>query len=277
MSLLESEIETMIKCEDILNDVKTLAEEAGHAILKVYETDFEVQQKQDNTPLTKADMAAHHIIEEGLLKLTPDIPVLSEESAHIDYDERKQWNQYWLVDPLDGTKEFVKRNGEFTVNIAYIKDNYPAMGVIYAPVLHLTYYACQGKGAFMQKEGESAKAIHTRKIDPENLVVAGSRSHAGSSLQRFLTQFDSHEVVSMGSSLKSCLVAQGEADIYPRFGPTSEWDTGAAQCIVEEAGGKLLDLNLERLQYNTKSALLNPHFVVVGDSEFDWARFIPKP
>jgi len=267
----------MTKCEDILLDVKDLAVQAGEAILKIYETDFEVKQKEDNTPLTKADMAAHHIIEEGLLKLSANIPVLSEESAHIDYDERKTWREYWLVDPLDGTKEFVKRNGEFTVNIAYICDGYPVMGVIYAPVLDLTYYACQGKGAYMQVDKQPSSQIHTRKMQLSKLVIAGSRSHAGSSLQRFMTQFENHEIVSMGSSLKSCLVAQGEADIYPRFGPTSEWDTGAAQCIVEEAGGRLLNLHLDRLQYNSKPSLLNPHFVVIGDTSFDWARFIPKP
>ena len=267
----------MTKCEDILIDVKELAVTAGEAILKIYETDFEVQQKEDNTPLTKADMAAHDIIEAGLLKLSPEIPVLSEESAQIDYEERKIWKEYWLVDPLDGTKEFVKRNGEFTVNIAYIRDGYPVMGVIYAPVLKLTYYACQGKGAFMQAGKQQAHRISTRKMDISKLVIAGSRSHAGSSLKRFMTQFDSHEIVSMGSSLKSCLVAQGEADIYPRFGPTSEWDTAAAQCIVEEAGGKLLNLHLERLRYNSKPSLLNPQFVVLGDTSFDWARFIPKP
>jgi len=267
----------MIKCESILNEVKELAIKAGEVILKIYDTDFEVKQKEDNTPLTKADMAAHDIIEEGLLQLSPGVPVLSEESAHIDYKERKTWREYWLVDPLDGTKEFVKRNGEFTVNIAYIRDGYPVMGFIYAPVLRLTYYACQGKGAFMQQANKEIKQIHTRKMDLSNLVVAGSRSHAGSSLQRFMTQFENHEIISMGSSLKSCLVAQGDADIYPRFGPTSEWDTAAAQCIVEEAGGKLLNLHLERLRYNSKPSLLNPHFVVLGDTNFDWARFIPKP
>jgi len=267
----------MKKCEDILEDVKALAVQAGEAILKIYETDFEVEQKEDNTPLTKADMAAHHIIEAGLLKLSPGIPVLSEESAHIDFEERKNWSEYWLVDPLDGTKEFVKRNGEFTVNIAYIQDGYPVMGVIYAPVLKLTYYACQGKGAFMQLVNQGPQRLSTRKMDLSRLVIAGSRSHAGSSLQRFMTQFNDHEIVSIGSSLKSCMVAQGEADIYPRFGPTSEWDTAAAQCIVEEAGGKLLNLHLERLRYNTKPSLLNPHFVVLGDTSFDWARFIPKP
>jgi len=268
----------MTKCEDILIDVKELAVEAGKAILRIYETDFEVQQKEDNTPLTKADMAAHHIIEQGLLKISPEIPVLSEESAHIDFEIRKTWKEYWLVDPLDGTKEFVKRNGEFTVNIAYISDGYPVLGVIYAPVLNLTYYACKGKGAFMQGVSDTqGHKISTRKMELSKLVIAGSRSHAGSSLQRFLTQFENHEVVSMGSSLKSCLVAQGDADIYPRFGPTSEWDTAAAQCIVEEAGGEILDLHLERLRYNTKPSMLNPHFVVLGDSSFDWARFIPKP
>ena len=213
----------MTNCEDILHDVIALAVKAGEAILAIYETDFEVEQKEDNTPLTKADMAAHHIIESGLNALTPNIPVLSEESAHIDYEERKTWKEYWLVDPLDGTKEFIKRNGEFTVNIAYIRDGFPVIGVIFAPVRHLTYYACQGKGAFMQIREQAPQAISTRKMDLSQLVIAGSRSHAGSSLQRFMTQFDNHEIVSMGSSLKSCLVAQGEADIYPRFGPTSEW------------------------------------------------------
>lgn len=267
----------MVLIKSLLQDVNNLSETAGAAILEIYQTDFEVLQKHDNTPLTKADMAAHHIIVDGLNALTPTLPVLSEESAHIDYAQRQTWREYWLVDPLDGTKEFVKGNGEFTVNIALIRDNYPVLGVIYSPVLRLTYFAVQGGGAFRKRGNEPAESIHSRSLNLEKLVVAGSRSHGGTGLQRFLTQFEGYNIISMGSSLKSCLVAEGVADIYPRFGPTSEWDTAAAQCIVEEAGGRLVNLHLERLSYNCKPSLLNPHFVVLGDTRYDWGRYIPKP
>ncbi len=258
----------------LLPQIIELATDAGERILKVYETDFDVTHKSDESPLTAADMAAHNAILAGLAILTPDLPVLSEESVNIPFEERKKWSTYWLVDPLDGTREFVKRNGEFTVNIALIHEHEPILGVIYTPVSGLTYYAARGHGAWKRIGDGPAERIHTRKKTPGRTVVAGSRSHRGDSLNAFLKNLGEYDIISMGSSLKSCLVAEGKADIYPRLGPTSEWDTGAAQCIVEEAGGRVIQLDGTPLRYNTKDSLLNPHFLVVGDPDYDWTRFL---
>ena len=265
----------------LINNVIELAVEAGHRIMEIYDTDFDVEHKSDDTPLTAADMAAHNTIVDGLSKLTPEIPVLSEESASIPFSERSQWQRYWLVDPLDGTREFVKRNGEFTVNIALIDSHESILGVIYTPVTGVTYYAARGFGAFKKTLGDANENNHTaatpirsRCKTPESTIIAGSRSHRGDSLEAFLKRLGDYEIISMGSSLKSCLVAEGCADIYPRLGPTSEWDTAAAQCVVEEAGGCIIKTNGETLRYNTKDSLLNPHFLVIGDPEFDWRRFL---
>ncbi|WP_297527159.1 3'(2'),5'-bisphosphate nucleotidase CysQ [Thiohalobacter sp.] len=258
----------------LLDEVRALAAEAGCRILEIYETDFDVEHKDDESPLTAADMAAHRAITGGLARLTPDVPVLSEESASVPYEERARWDWYWLVDPLDGTREFVKRNGEFTVNIALIHRGEPVLGVVHVPVLGVTYYACRGGGAFRQTGDAPAEAIHVRKLQPGPLVVAGSRSHRGDSLNRFLEKVGEHEIISMGSALKICLVAEGRADIYPRLGPTSEWDTAAAQCVVEEAGGRLTDTDMNTLRYNTKDSLLNPHFLVFGDDSRNWSEYL---
>lgn len=264
--------------EALINDVIELAVQAGHRIMEIYDTDFGVETKSDNTPLTAADLAAHNTIVDGLSKLTPDLPILSEESASIPFSERTQWNRYWLVDPLDGTREFVKRNGEFTVNIALIDNHESILGVIYTPVTGATYYAARGTGAFKMTLGKDnnfpATTIRSRRKTDESTIIAGSRSHRGDSLEAFLQRVGEYDVISMGSSLKSCLVAEGCADIYPRLGPTSEWDTAAAQCVVEEAGGCIIKTDGETLRYNTKDSLLNPHFLVIGDPEFDWRRFL---
>ena len=253
-----------------------LARQAGAAILAIYNTDFMVTDKADNTPLTEADLAAHRLIVSRLRALTPDIPLLSEESTDIPFTTRSRWRRYWLIDPLDGTKEFVKRNGEFTVNIALIEDHKPTLGVIYAPVIDKIYYGVVGEGAWMRENSKDARPISVRSKHRDPVCVAGSRSHAGKSLQRFLKNLGEHELLSMGSSLKSCLVAEGRADIYPRLGLTSEWDTGAAQAIVEAAGGRVTRLDMQPLRYNTKESLLNPHFFVFGDSSEDWSRFLAK-
>ncbi len=257
----------------LCQQVITIAKQASEKILAVYNTEFDVTSKEDNTPLTEADMAAHHVISEGLHQLTPEIPILSEESVDIPFTVRKQWNRYWLVDPLDGTREFVKRNGEFTVNIALIDNHRAILGVIHTPVSGVLYYASNQDGAFKQMPGKEPVAIRTRNKQASPTLVAGSRSHRGSSLKEFLEKLGEHEIVSMGSSLKSCLVAEGSVDIYPRLGPTSEWDTAAAQCIVENAGGKLLDLSMQPLLYNKKNSLLNPHFIVIGDPSYDWGQY----
>jgi 3'(2'), 5'-bisphosphate nucleotidase len=261
----------------LLDDIVSLARDAGKRIMEVYESeaDFEVTRKEDHTPLTRADLAAHNAIVAGLELLTPDWPVLSEESAKLPFETRSSWPRYWLVDPLDGTREFIKRNGQFTVNIALIDGHRPIMGVIVVPVSGVTYSACIGHGAFRQNgEGAPVEQIHVQNTLRSPMTVAGSASHAGESLRSMLNKLGEHELLSMGSSLKLCLVAEGKADLYPRLGLTSEWDTGAAQAIVEEAGGHVTDTELQPLRYNTKDSLLNPHFLVFGDASQDWARYL---
>jgi 3'(2'), 5'-bisphosphate nucleotidase len=258
----------------VLQEVIGIAKRAGAAIMEVYAHGIEVQHKADNSPLTQADLAAHHIIEAGLTELTPDLPVLSEESASIPYDTRKQWDRYWLVDPLDGTREFIKRNGEFTVNIALIEHHQPVLGVVFAPALDLLFYAAQGQGAYRQLANREPQRIYARTFDPTQVAVAGSRSHAGGELTRFLDRMGPHLLISMGSSLKICLVAEGRADVYPRLGLTSEWDTAAAQCVLQEAGGKLIDTQGRVFKYNLKDSLLNPHFFAVGAGNHNWAQYL---
>lgn len=245
---------------DYLEPVAQIAREAGAKILEVYESaDFGVEAKADDSPLTKADLASHHVIVSALEALTPDIPVLSEESKEMPYSERKHWTRFWLVDPLDGTKEFVKRNGEFTVNIALIDNGQPVLGVIYIPVTGETYQAAAGYGA---RRAETTLQADEQLTDP--LRVVASRSHAGAETVAYFERLEQDyqlELVSKGSSLKFCLVAAGEAALYPRFGPTMEWDTAAAQCIVEQAGGTVTTMDGAPLRYN-KENLLNPYFVV---------------
>ncbi len=259
----------------LLDPVCAIARTAGERILEVYETDFAVEHKADDSPLTAADLAAHRAIVDGLARLTPQVPVLSEESARIPFAERAAWPCYWLVDPLDGTREFVKRNGEFTVNIALVADHEPVLGVVYVPVGGRTYRAARGHGAWRLEPGGAPQRLHTRPRPPGRVTVAGSRSHRGASLDRLLERLGDYELIGMGSSLKFCLVAEGRADLYARLGPTSEWDTAAAHCLVEEAGGRVTDLSLHPLRYNTKESLLNPHFLVFGDPSQDWARYLP--
>lgn len=258
----------------LLPQVKQLAQTAGEAILEIYQQeDLGVCIKQDESPLTLADLAAHRCIVAGLTQLTPEWPILSEESAEIDWATRQQWQTYWLVDPLDGTKEFVKRNGEFTVNIALIHQGQPILGVVYAPVLNRFYYAAQGVGAFEHTIGQAEKPlVLAPHFEPTIWRLVGSRSHAADRVAAFADGFSQSELVPMGSSLKICLVAANQADLYPRFGPTSEWDTAAAQAVVECAGGVVLDHQLQPLRYNQKSSLLNPEFVVCQRLNLLWAQ-----
>ncbi|RME33469.1 MAG: 3'(2'),5'-bisphosphate nucleotidase [Gammaproteobacteria bacterium] len=261
----------------LLDEVLALSHEAGRRILEIYErADHGVTEKADRSPLTEADMASHRTLVAGLRRLTPDIPILSEESADIPWAVRRTWKRYWLIDPLDGTKEFIKRNGEFTVNVALVEDGVPVLGVVHVPVQALTYYACRGKGAFRQRDAAPPEPIHVRRLGEGPVVVAGSRSHRGDSLDRFLERLGEHEFIGMGSALKLCLVAEGRADVYPRLGPTSEWDTAAAQAVVEQAGGRVTDLELNPLRYNTKESLLNPHFLVFGDAAKDWKALLDE-
>ena len=246
----------------LLNAVISIAEQAGAAILTIYQKDstaFNITDKADNSPLTAADLASHQLIVNALQALTPELPVLSEEAADISWNIRKAWQRYWLVDPLDGTKEFIKRNGEFTVNIALIEDGEPVLGVIFAPVLDKTYYAAKGEGAFV-KHGDASRAI--RVATPGDTVrVVGSRSHPSPDLAGYLQQFPKHDMVPVGSSLKFCLVAEGSADVYPRFGPTMQWDTGAGHIIALEAGAKVSFDGISRRVYQ-REKLLNPNFIV---------------
>ena len=263
----------------LLPNVIAIGKQAGLAILDVYRrADHEVQHKQDDSPLTAADLASHRVITEALRALTPELPVLSEESASIAWSERKQWTRYWLVDPLDGTKEFIKRNGEFTVNIALIDHGVPVLGVVYVPVLGWCYSGALGEGAWIEKEGQTQR-IHAALLSAgqQQLRVVASRNHRGDELDAWLTRVQQRypqlELVSMGSSLKICLVAEGKADIYPRLALTSEWDTAAAQAVLEAAGGTLLDSNGHEYRYNRKDDILNPYFFAVGD-EVNYRRLI---
>jgi 3'(2'), 5'-bisphosphate nucleotidase len=272
-------LETM---SEYLELMTRLAREAGGSILDIYgESDFGIEIKQDNSPLTRADLAAHKIIVAGLEKEVPDVPILSEESTGITWQERKNWDRYFLIDPLDGTKEFISRNGEFTVNIAYVENGIPTSGVVYVPVKDVMYTGDQSKSqAAVERDGQS-EIIGVRKMDPKQpLTIVASRRHGGEALQTCLDvlkrHFDEVETTNMGSSLKLCLIAEGKADLYPRLAPTSEWDTAAAQAVVEAAGGRVVDVELNPLVYNSKEDILNPYFYVLGDPDFDWLSILDQ-
>jgi 3'(2'), 5'-bisphosphate nucleotidase len=253
-----------------LAELCAIARSAGEAILEVYGTEFRVQLKDDRSPLTEADRVSHHVIGERLRALDETLPMLSEESAPEDVAMRRSWTRYWLVDPLDGTKEFLKRNGEFTVNIALIDAGRAVLGVVLAPVLARLYYGAVGHGAWRTDHGGEPQPIRVRKSAASPLRIVGSRSHGDGELADYVAALGPHELKPMGSSLKICLIAEGAADIYPRLGPTSEWDTAAAQAILESAGGRMIDRVGGPLRYNTKDDLLNPHFLAFGDTRRDW-------
>ncbi len=262
-----------------LDEVITIAKEAGEAIMQVYSTDFNVEHKEDKSPVTQADLAAHDVIFQGLNRLTPHIPVLSEESTIVSFETRKNWYEYWLIDPLDGTREFVKRNGEFTVNIALIRQHQTVLGVVYAPVTQVLYFATHGQGAFKQIQASFPAHIKTTELKLSKPVLAISHSHKDEKVLVFMQNLENKlkvtpELISIGSSLKICLVAEGVADVYPRLGPTSEWDTAAAHCVIQEAGGDIVDVAGVTLLYNTKSSLLNPFFFAKSGSKHDWACYL---
>ena len=272
--------------------------EAGAAIEDIYQSDFAVEYKADNSPLTRADRKSHEMLVASLSRFK--IPVLSEEGREIPYSERKTWERLWIVDPLDGTKEFIKRNGEFTVNIALVEYFKPVLGVVYAPIQDILYFAAKGVGSYKLKHPDIGELSVKNAVEGddqvmENLIqqaerlpvdrpedmpftIAGSRSHAGPELKKFVEEkrreHGDVQFISAGSSLKICLVAEGVADVYPRLGPTSEWDTAAAHCVVEQAGGSLTDLEMKPLRYNTKESLLNPFFLVFGDNSRDWSEYL---
>jgi len=260
----------LTKSRRLLDVLAGIARDAGRAILEVYGTDFSVTLKNDRSPLTEADKRAHAIIDAALRTLDPAVPVLSEEAAPGESKDRRGWQKFWLVDPLDGTKEFLKRNGEFTVNIALVIGHRAEVGVVFAPAIDRLYFGALGLGAWRQDGQELPEPIHverTAKVPPR---VVGSRSHESGALADYLAALGPHSVTPMGSSLKICLIAEGAADLYPRLGPTSEWDTAAAQAILESAGGRMIDPAGQPLRYNSKDDLLNPHFLAFGDQRQDW-------
>ena len=260
----------MIPNNKLLLDVCNVAIEAGNEILNFYNHDIEVTHKEDLSPLTKADLASNKIILESLNKLNSNIPILSEESL-VDWSIRKNWKKYWLVDPLDGTKEFIKKNGEFTVNIALIENNNPILGVVYVPAKSLLYLAEKDKGSFKTNTKDKLKNFEgIQKILVSSQMnrarVIGSRSHSNATFDNWVKEkFPNAEIVQAGSSLKFCLIAEGEADIYPRFGPTSEWDIAAGHILVNEAGGKIRTFQNDSISYNTKENIINPEFYVIGN------------
>lgn len=250
----------------LLYDVERIAREAGEAIMGVYSRDFSVEEKEDKSPITEADKAAHNVIMRGLQALSVQIPILSEEDVE-GFSGADAKGCYWLVDPLDGTKEFIKRNGEFTVNIALIENGKPVLGVVTAPALEVGYVAAKGLGAFKIQADGRRKAISVAG-KPETGVtwrVVGSRSHPSPDLAVWLEQLGEHNMLPMGSSLKLCIIAEGFADAYPRLGPTCLWDTGAAHAVVLEAGGRVETLEGTPLSYANPSEKLNPYFVVWGN------------
>ena len=265
---------------ELLELMGRVARDAGEAILEVYgEEDFGVEAKADDSPLTRADLASHHIILEGLRAGAPDLPILSEESDCVPFEERRAWRRFFLVDPLDGTKEFISRNGEFTVNIALVEDGLPVLGVVCAPVMDLLYTGDLAAGRARLESPEGVRDISARPLDTGSpLTLVASRRHGSDALEACLAtlrkHFPSLATTGMGSALKLCLVAEGKADLYPRLAPTSEWDTAAAQAVVEAAGGRVVDMQLNPLRYNTKESLLNPFFYVIGDSAFAWGEVL---
>jgi len=263
-----------LNLEYLCQNALSIARIAGQKIIEIYDSKYTIEHKQDNTPLTTADLAADKIIRNALHELTPEIPILTEESEAIPFTTRQTWSRYWLVDPLDGTREFIKRNGEFTVNIALIENHKSILGVINVPVLHTDYFAWKDGGAFKKTTDKGIHKINTRKANKKKLTIAGSRSHANEKLENYYKNLGDFELLSVGSSLKSCMVAEGAVDLYPRLGLTSEWDTAAAHCIVDEAGGKITKTDTSALLYNTKDSLLNPEFFVFGDDSISWHQYL---
>lgn len=265
---------------DYLEALGPIARQAGAAILDIYEAGEEVAvaTKADASPLTRADLAAHRIILEGLQKLAPEVPVLSEESPPIPLAERRKWRRHFLVDPLDGTKEFLSRNGEFTVNIAYMEARQAQQGLVYAPARGCLYAGDRRRGLAYREDAAGRSRIRTRQVQ-KPLVAVASRRHGSEALKaclaRLKARFGEVQTVSMGSSLKLCLVAEGAADIYPRLAPTAAWDTAAAQAVLEAAGGMALAADGKPLAYPMTETLLNPHFYALGDKNYPWASTLP--
>ncbi|MBN8238609.1 3'(2'),5'-bisphosphate nucleotidase CysQ [Marinobacter hydrocarbonoclasticus] len=250
----------------ILPDVIKIADEASEKVLHIYQSDFKVNYKEDHSPITAADIASHDIIVKGLRQISRDIPVLSEEGAEIPWEERKKWRRFWLIDPIDGTKDFTQRTGEFTVNIAMIEDGEPVMGVVVAPALKEAFWGIKGEGAHMRDR--TGRVHRIRVAEPKDtLRVVASKNHLNEETRAFIDTLGAHETVQAGSSLKFCRIAEGHADIYPRMGPTSEWDTAAAHAVLVAAGGKVQTPEGQPLVYG-KENILNPNFIAAGNWYF---------
>lgn len=266
-----------ITLEQLAPHAIKIAHQAGLAIMEFYQQgNYEQFNKEDESPVTSADYAANEIVLAELMRLTPDIPILSEEMEGLNLADRASWSRYWLIDPLDGTQEFVAGRPDFAVNIALVEHGKPTLGVIHAPATGITYWAVSGQGAYKIANGKT-KSVQAKAIDPDKpyLRVAISRVQTLETITKFIKPEVAIEFVSLGScALKSCLVAEGTADIYLRVGPTGEWDTGAPQVIVEQAGGCIIDSEFKPLTYNKRESLLNPNFMVTSDATFDWTQVI---
>ena len=260
----------------LIDKVIVIADKAAEKILEIYAQEFKVHDKSDGSPVTLADQAAHEVICRHLQDLLPDCPILSEESADSDVASRLSWERFWLVDPLDGTKEFINKNGEFTVNIALIEGTKPILGVVNTPAQNVTHFAANGLGAF-RKDASGCRKIQCSRINSEQVTLVASRSHAGIAVENYKKAMEKDwpliNTTSMGSALKICLVAEGAADIYPRLGLTSEWDTAAAHCVLNEAGGAMLTTQGNEIRYNKAETLLNPWFLAIGDPNHDWLQY----
>jgi 3'(2'), 5'-bisphosphate nucleotidase len=255
----------------LADSLMPIVSRAGAAIMQIYDAGFTVERKEDNSPLTAADLESQRVILEGLTQITPDIPILSEESAQAPWAERRTWSELWVVDPLDGTREFVKRNGEFTVNIALVVEHEPVLGVVAAPALGLLYWGASTVGAFSHHRGAAQLPIKV-SAPQDPLRVVGSRSHASAETAAYLLRLGPQVMTGIGSSLKFCLVAEGKADLYPRFGPTSEWDTAAGQALLEAAGGQVTRPDGHRLRYNCRESVINGDFLA-----FSHPSVLPTP
>ncbi len=268
--------DTVARLWRLADSVSVTVASAAHRVMAIYQTEFEVHHKQDNSPVTSADLAANDIISEGLAALEPGMPILSEEGEIPSFEERARWQSYWLVDPLDGTRGFAARSGEFTINVALISDGEPILGVVAVPVSATCCAAVRGGGARFEHADGAREGIRTRRLPVHQMVVLRSRTRRHADVDRLMAKLGGVRVIRASSSLKACLVARGLADLYPAFGPTSEWDTAASQCLLEEAGGGLTDRALKPLRYNTSASVENPSFVAFGDRQADWKNLLAE-
>jgi 3'(2'), 5'-bisphosphate nucleotidase len=263
---------------ELLEIAKDAAYQAGKEVLDIYDKGtFEAYEKADESPVTSADYKANDIIMAALQSLTPDIPIMSEETPQLPLDERSKWSRYWLIDPIDGTQEFIARSGDFAVNIALIENNKPVIGVIYWPPGETLYFASEGEGAYKRCNRETKKiAVREFEVPSEDVVmIAISRRQSRERVFSRMSDKRTYQTLPAGScSLKACFIAEGKADVFMRLGVTGEWDTGASQCIINEAGGKIVAATFDELSYNQRDSVENPDFVVLGDQRVNWESII---